>query len=81
MSEVTISPDGERVGFIRNIKGQLVLMDYEITSGKLNFMPITDMKVRDLTWADNDRLLVTSSVTADLVRFIGDKTNIRALIS
>lgn len=73
MSEVTLSPDGKRVGFIRNIKGQLVLMDYEITPGKLNFMPIADMKVRDLTWADNDRLLVTSSVTADLVRFIGDK--------
>ncbi|MDC7681998.1 S9 family peptidase [Asticcacaulis sp. BYS171W] len=73
MAEVVLSPDGKRVALVKNMDGQRIVVDFELATGVTKFMSVGKMKVRDLMWADNDRLFLLSSQAADLAGFAGDK--------
>jgi dipeptidyl aminopeptidase/acylaminoacyl peptidase len=63
VSKVALSPDGSRVALVMNSPQGLVIYDVNLATGKSAAAAIESDKIRDLMWADNDRILVVTSVT------------------
>jgi dipeptidyl aminopeptidase/acylaminoacyl peptidase len=62
MDQVSISPDGARIAFVQPVNGkQAVVIDQLNPLSPIASMPPTSQKVRGLTWADPDNLLITLS--------------------
>lgn len=62
MDQVAISPDGSKIAFVQPVNGkQAVVIDQLNPATHLANMPPTSQKVRALTWADNNNLLITLS--------------------
>jgi dipeptidyl aminopeptidase/acylaminoacyl peptidase len=62
---VVLSPDGSRVAFIRTDANARTVVALELASGKsLGQLRAGDQKLRGIRWADNDRLMIFTSVTA-----------------
>jgi dipeptidyl aminopeptidase/acylaminoacyl peptidase len=64
LERVAISPDGSRLAVVQTAANKRVLLalslaDHKVT-GKLDF---GDIKIRGINWADEDHLVVTTSVT------------------
>jgi len=63
-SQVKLSPSGESIAMIKNIKGTLVLMTYSFKTGKKRSLFQADNKealLRWFKWANDDVLLVSAS--------------------
>jgi hypothetical protein len=66
LEEVALSPDGSRLAFVRNLDnerllGVLSLAEHKV-QGKL--MRMGSVKLRSISWADDDHLLITTSATS-----------------
>ncbi len=66
--EMAMSPDGTRIAMLLTVKGQrmIVVKQGDKLLSRLN---VTETKVRDLSWAGNNYLLVSTSVTKELYNF------------
>ncbi len=63
MDDVVISPDGSKIAFVTPVKGQQMVVVESLNPPKfLTGLNGTAQKVRDLTWADSNHLLVAKSV-------------------
>lgn len=73
LEEVALSPDGSRLAFVRNLDnerllGVLSLAEHKV-QGKL--MRMGSVKLRSISWADDDHLLITTSATSLPMGLIG----------
>src|ERR1700683_5005797 len=77
---VVLSPDGSRVAFIRTDENARTVVALELASGKrLGQLSAGDQKLRDIRWADNDRLMIFTSVTAIPSTFLWNESEWRQL--
>lgn len=68
---VVLSPDGSRVAFIRTDENARTVVVVELASGKrLGQLHAGDQKLRGIRWADNDRLMIFTSVTTAPLTFV-----------
>jgi dipeptidyl aminopeptidase/acylaminoacyl peptidase len=64
LENVALSPDGSKIAFVRTKDTTRILAVAQVSPGKLIAGgPIGEIKLRDLQWADNDHLLITTSRT------------------
>jgi dipeptidyl aminopeptidase/acylaminoacyl peptidase len=64
LDQFTISPDGKNIAYVTNVNGKRTVLINSIAQGQvIGGIDVNDQKLRDLTWADNDNLLLTMSVT------------------
>ena len=69
---VVLSPDGSRIAFVRTDENARAVVVQELASGKkLGRLVAGDQKLRGIRWADNDRLMIFTSVTAVPSTFLG----------
>ena len=73
LEDVALSPDGSRLALIQTTADDRVLFVHSLTEHKVlgKGLRIGDAKLRGIEWADNDRLLIFSSVTAMPFGLIG----------
>ena len=73
MEDATISPDGRHVAVLTTINGDriIVLMTPDLKAVRI--IPVGDVKVRGISWAGNDRVLVQASQTHKLWGFAADR--------
>lgn len=76
VSEVALSPKGDRIAMIMRKGDERVLFDYNIANGAINTMPIGAVKVDDLTWIDETYLLITTHETLTFGRKVDFYQNI-----
>jgi dipeptidyl aminopeptidase/acylaminoacyl peptidase len=77
---VVLSPDGSRVAFIRTDENARTVVALELASGKkLGQLGAGDQKLRGIRWADNDRLMIFTSVTAVPATFLWNEREWRQL--
>jgi dipeptidyl aminopeptidase/acylaminoacyl peptidase len=70
-----ISPDGKRLAFVRTLGESRAVYAMDVgKSGFLAGVKVAEVKLRDLEWVDDDKLLVTISQTSlPPIGFIGPK--------
>ncbi|MBS0378697.1 MAG: S9 family peptidase [Proteobacteria bacterium] len=74
LESVGISPDGTRLAFVRTQGDDRLLIVVALATGKpIAGGHIGKVKLRDVQWADDRRLLLITSVTEDLMEFSGGK--------
>jgi hypothetical protein len=72
LEEVALSPDGARIAFIRTSHDDRLLAIHDFTKGKIiGGLRVGTVKLRSISWADNDHLLVITSVTTLPWGFMG----------
>ena len=77
---VVLSPDGSRVAFIRTDENARTVVVLDLASGKkLGQLRAGDQKLRGIRWADNDRLMIFTSVTAIPTTFLWNESEWRQL--
>ena len=64
MSDVTISPAGDRLAFVKVVNGKSRLVALELPNKTLDVFDVGDTKVRGLHWAGQDHLLLNVSTTS-----------------
>ncbi len=70
IENAALSPDGKRIAMIMARKGERLIVDYEVATGKMAAAAIAGDKLRNLMWADDTHVLVVSSNTE---KYYGDK--------
>ncbi len=64
LDNLALSPDGTKLAYATDVNGKRTVLMSSLTEGKiLAGVSTGDQKLRDLTWADNDHLLISLSVT------------------
>jgi cephalosporin-C deacetylase-like acetyl esterase len=77
---VVLSPDGARVAFVRTDDNARGVVVQELASGKrLGQLSAGDQKLRGIRWADDERLLIFTSVTATPTSFLWNEREWRQL--
>ena len=75
LSDVTLSPDGTRMAFVKGNATKRVVVIIAFGEQKpLAMLDIADQTLRSLQWADNGRLLITTSTTTLPDGFIGEQS-------
>jgi dipeptidyl aminopeptidase/acylaminoacyl peptidase len=65
LTNPTVSPDGTSLAYVRALDTRRVVVAQSIATKQVaGIINITDAKLRDLQWADNHTLIITTSVTA-----------------
>lgn len=65
LEDVSLSPDGSRIAFVRTIQNTRVIQVVSLTDRKsLGALRVGEQKLRDLSWADENHLLIMTSATA-----------------
>jgi Dipeptidyl aminopeptidases/acylaminoacyl-peptidases len=65
LTDLVISPDGTALAYVRTVDLRRVVMAQSLVNGQmLGMINVTDTKLRNLQWADNHTLIITTSVTA-----------------
>ena len=64
ISKVALSPDGTRVALLMNKDGGMLVYDYNLVTGDTAAAAIEGDKIRDLMWADNKSIFLTTSKTS-----------------
>ena len=66
LEEVALSPDGTRIAFIRTTANDRLLVVLSVADRKVmgKLFRIGKVKLRSIEWADEDHLLIVSSVTS-----------------
>jgi dipeptidyl aminopeptidase/acylaminoacyl peptidase len=74
LEDVALSPDGSRLAFIRTSENNRILAIHDFTTGKIIAgMRVGQVKLRSIAWADNEHLLIITSVTGLPIGFIGSE--------
>lgn len=63
IEKVALSPDAKRIAMVMDRNGERAVIDYELASGKAAAGILGNDKLRELMWADNNRILVVSTQT------------------
>ncbi len=64
LEDVALSPDGSKIAFVRTQGDSRLLAIVSLASRKMvGGLKVGDEKLRTLAWADDDNLLITTSVT------------------
>jgi dienelactone hydrolase len=64
LEDVALSPDGSKLAFVRTHENERVLAIAQLSPSKvLSATKVGEVKLRELQWADNDHLLITTSTT------------------
>ena len=69
LDHFAIAPDGKHIGYVTNVGGKRTVLINDIAAGQ----PVAaialgeDQKLRDLTWGDEDHLMMTLSITRKAV--------------
>ena len=64
IEQVVVSPDGGKLAFVSMLQGQRALLVDTVNPPKgIAGLKFGEMKVRDVAWADNSHILVTTSST------------------
>lgn len=78
LDNLTISPDGKELAYVTGFQGDTTVVVYGIDSAKVVAgINLGTIKVRDVSWADNDNILITASTTAlapELFGFKGERS-------
>jgi acetyl esterase/lipase len=65
LEDVALSPDGSRMAFVKTVDDKRYLSVVSLTDRKLlGALGVGDAKLRGLEWADDDNVMIISSVTA-----------------
>lgn len=79
VERAVLSPSGNRIALITTIKGTRAILAIENQQKVISTMAVGDMKIRDLEWIGEDRLLLISSQTEELGnRFTTDQAEFYA---
>jgi dipeptidyl aminopeptidase/acylaminoacyl peptidase len=74
LSDVTLSPDGNSIAYVRFVKDKRVVVSRSLKTGEfLGLVNVSQTKLRGLRWADNHTLLITTSMTALPFGMIGHR--------
>ena len=72
LSDITLSPDGTKIAFVRrNAARSIVVVEAIGTPKPISSLDIGERKLRWLQWADNTKLLITTSVTTLPAMMVG----------
>src|SRR5579871_3652026 len=63
LEQMALSPDGTRLAFVRTVENKRMVAILELPNKLLMRSPLGETKLRDLSWADSDHLMITTSVT------------------
>lgn len=75
LENLALSPDGARIAFVKTEGNDRVVAVMSLaTHSMLSGVRVGQQKLRYLKWADNDRLLIATSVTTAPFGFIGDRS-------
>ena len=75
IEQMAISPDGTLLAYVTFVESKRTIIIYSIDKAKaIDVLDIGDQKLRDLSWADNDRLLITTSRTSVIAGLVGPKS-------
>lgn len=73
MEDLSISPDGTRIAFVKAAEGDRFVAVRSIADAKpLGLLRVGTSKLRSLAWADDNRLMIVTSVTGVPEGLIGD---------
>lgn len=65
LTDLTLSPDGTSIAYVRAAGAKRLIVMQKLGAKEfLGLIDITDAKLRALQWADNRRLIITTSTTA-----------------
>ena len=82
LDEVAITPDGKVLAYATDIDSKRVVVISSIDNPKIiAALNAGDQKVRELQWADNDRLLITTSRTTVISDVIAPRQEYSGVIS
>ncbi len=74
LTNITLSPDGTSIAYVRGADTKRMVVAQSLATVQvLAMVNISDAKLRDLQWADNHTLLITTSVTALPAGLIGHR--------
>ena len=73
LEDFALSPDGARIAFVKTEGNTRIVDVYSVVAHTmLRGMRVGDEKLRYIRWADNDRLMIVTSVTTVPFGFIGE---------
>jgi dipeptidyl aminopeptidase/acylaminoacyl peptidase len=73
LEEVALSPDGSRIAFVKTEGNTRVVVAVSLAGhAGLGGVRLRAQKLRSIQWADNDRLLIGTSVTTVPIGFVGE---------
>jgi pimeloyl-ACP methyl ester carboxylesterase len=73
LENLALSPDGTRIAFVKTEGNDRVVAVMSVaTHSMLSGVRVGQQKLRRIQWADNDRLLITTSMTYVPIGFLGD---------
>lgn len=74
LTNMTLSPNGARLAYVRPVLDKRLVVALDLATGKnLGLINVTGSKLRNLQWADNHTLIITTSMTTRPAGFIGHK--------
>jgi dipeptidyl aminopeptidase/acylaminoacyl peptidase len=74
IEDVALSPDGSRLAFVRTTADRRIITIYGFKDHKsLGGLNAGSVKLRGIQWADNDHLLIVTSVTTTPIGLIGSE--------
>lgn len=74
LEQVALSPDGMRLAMVQTTGDQRLVSIVELKDETLlGGVRLRDLKLREIRWADNDRLLLTTSTTGLPIEFVGER--------
>jgi dipeptidyl aminopeptidase/acylaminoacyl peptidase len=79
LEDVSLSPDGARIAFVRTDDNERVLAIAELPRKLLLRAKLGETKLHSLAWADSDHLLITTSTTGMPWGLVGKDTEWRQL--
>jgi dipeptidyl aminopeptidase/acylaminoacyl peptidase len=71
LEHFAVSPDGTKLAYATFVKGQRTILINSVDAGKVIGGFAVDQKLRAISWADNDHVLATVSLTRTVVGTIG----------
>jgi len=75
LENVALSPDGTKLAFVRTFEDSRILAVVQVSPSRvLGGAKLGETKLRQIEWADNDRLLITTSTTGMPWGLIGTDT-------
>ncbi len=77
VDQISLSPDASRVALVSQKDDQKVLVHFHVKDDTSKSIGLGPAKIRDLMWGDNQRVVLTNSVTTALPGFAGDKHEFR----
>lgn len=70
IEDVALSPDGSRLAYVRTQGNLRIIVVANVADHKMiRWVNTGDEKLRDLTWADDDKLMFTTSLTTSVYGF------------